>query len=127
MSLSVVVVDDTLEFRAIVRFIMATASKTMTLVGEAADGEEALALILSERPAVVITDILMPRMNGIQPLRRIKEERPQTKVIVMTSYTDESYRRLALMGGADAFLNKSVLARDLLSTIREIVAVPETC
>lgn len=68
MSLSVVVVDDTLEFRAIVRFTMATASETMTLVGEAADGEEALALILGERRAVVITDILMLRMNGIELL-----------------------------------------------------------
>ena len=96
MSLSVVVVDDTLEFRAIVRFIMATASETMTLVGEAADGEEALALILGEGPAVVITDILMLRMNGIQLLRRIKKERPQTKVIVRISSTEESYGRLAL-------------------------------
>jgi DNA-binding NarL/FixJ family response regulator len=68
MSLSVVVVDDTLEFRAIGRSTMATASETMTLVGEAADGEEALALILGERRAVVITDILMPRMNGIELL-----------------------------------------------------------
>jgi DNA-binding NarL/FixJ family response regulator len=118
---TVVVADDAAEFRAIVRFVLATAPKMMTVVGEAADGEEALALVLSEQPDIVITDMLMPRLNGIELVRRIKEELPGTKVIVMTSYTEDTYRHLALVGGADGFVSKDVLARDLLPPIREIV------
>jgi DNA-binding NarL/FixJ family response regulator len=118
---TVVVAGDAAEFRAIVRFVLATAPETMTVVGEAADGEEALALVLSEQPDIVITDMLMPRLNGIELVRCIKEELPGTKVIVMTSYTEDTYRRLALVGGADGFVSKDVLARDLLPAIREIV------
>jgi DNA-binding NarL/FixJ family response regulator len=121
MSVTIVVVDDTLEFRAIVRFIMATEPHAMTLVGEAADGEEALSVILDARPDLVITDLLMPRMIGFELLRRIKEERPETKVIVMTSHAEDIYRQLALAAGADAFLSKAVLARDLLWAIRGCV------
>lgn len=123
MPSTVIVADDALEYRTIVRFILARAPETMTIVGEAANGEEALALVLSEQPDIVITDLLMPRLNGIELVRRIKEELTRTKVIVMTSYTEDTYRRLAFVGGADAFVSKDVLARDLHPAIREIVAL----
>jgi YesN/AraC family two-component response regulator len=122
MSLTVALADDADEYRSIVRFILNRAPEPITIVGEAADGVEALALVLRERPDIVITDMVMPFFNGVELMRRIKEELPETKVILMTSYPENTFKRLALVSGADAFVSKAVLARDLLSTIREVIA-----
>jgi DNA-binding NarL/FixJ family response regulator len=65
----------------------------------------------------------MPRVNGIELTRRIKVKLPDTKIVLMPSYTTEANRRLAFVGGADAFVSKDVLARDLLPTILEIVSL----
>ena len=95
---------------------------TVTIVGRANGGEEALTLVLRERPDIVIADFLMPRLNGIELTRRIKQELPDTKIILMTGYTGKANRRLAFLGGADGFLDKTALVADLLPAIRDIVA-----
>ena len=66
MPLTVVVVDDDVDYRHIVRYLLGSVSDTMVIVGEAADGEEALAVALRERPDIVITDLVMPRLNGVE-------------------------------------------------------------
>jgi len=73
MPLTIVVADDGLDFRLIVRYLLAPAAD-MKIVGEAADGEEALAVVLRERPDLVITDLFMPHLNGIELTRRIQRE-----------------------------------------------------
>ena len=120
--MTIVIVDDAHEYRSLVRFLLSRASEMITIVGEAADGAQALALVLRERPDIVITDMVMPFFNGVELMRRIKDDLPETKVILMTSYPEDTFRRLALVSGADAFVSKAVLARDLLSTIHEVSA-----
>ena len=93
MPLTVVVVDDDLDYRHIVRYLLASVSDTMVIVGEAADGEEALAVALRERPDIVITDLVMPRLNGVELTRRLRQELPLTKVILMSSYTEDALLR----------------------------------
>jgi CheY-like chemotaxis protein len=66
VPLTIVVVDDALDYRLIVRALLAPESEAMIIVGEAANGEEALALVLRERPDIVITDLVMPRLNGVE-------------------------------------------------------------
>jgi len=90
-------------------------------VGRADGGEEALTLVLRERPDIVIADFLMPRLNGIELTRRIKQKLPDTKIILMTGHTGEANRRLAFLGSADVFLDKTALVIDLLPAIRDIV------
>jgi DNA-binding NarL/FixJ family response regulator len=70
MPSSVVIADDDLDYRDFVRSLIASPSDTMTVVGDAADGEAALTVVLRERPDIVITDLLMPRLNGIEPAKR---------------------------------------------------------
>lgn len=65
-------------------------------------------------------DLVMPRVNGLEAMRRIKAERPETKVIIMTVHTEDAYRRAAEASGADAFLLKKTLMTALLATIRRV-------
>jgi DNA-binding NarL/FixJ family response regulator len=93
----------------------------LTIVGEAADGEEAFALALRERPDIVITDLVMPRLNGVELTRRIRQELPQTKIVLMSSYTEDAYRLMASDSGADAFVSKQVITSSLLPAIHDLI------
>lgn len=121
MPLTIVVADDDLQYREIVRYLLAAASDTMTIVGEAADGEEALALVLRVRPDIVITDLMMPRMNGVELTRHIRQELPDTKVILISSYTEDAYRLMVSDSGADVFVSKQVITTMLLPAIRDLI------
>jgi two-component system response regulator YesN len=120
MPLTIVVADDDPDYRMIVRYLLASVAEFMTLVGEAADGEEALALVLRERPDVLVTDIVMPGLDGIELARRVREELPDTKIVLISLYTEDAYRRLASSSGADAFVNKRVINSSLLPAIRDV-------
>jgi CheY-like chemotaxis protein len=117
---TVVVVDDDPDYLWLVRFILESGSDRTSIVGEAANGGEALALVLRERPDVVISDLMMPCINGLELTRRIKQERPQTKVILMSAYSEDTYRRIASASEADGFLNKHLIHSSLLPAIREV-------
>jgi len=121
---TVVVVDDDPDYLWLVRVILEIRGNGITIVGEAASGERALALVLHERPDVVIADLMMPRLNGLELTRRIKQERPQTKVLLMSAYTEDTYRRIASVSGADGFLNKHMIHTGLLPAIREVMVRP---
>lgn len=121
MPLTLVVVDDDPEFRMIIRYLVAPLPEFITLVGEAADGEEALLLVLRERPDVLIADLVMPRLDGIELTRRVRADLPDTKIILLSSHTEDAYRMMASDSGADAFVNKQVINTSLVSAIRDVV------
>ncbi len=118
--LTVVVVDDVEEYREIVRYLLARASD-MKIVGEAADGEEALSLVRLHRPDLVITDLMMPRLNGVDLTTHIRRELPQTRIILMSSFTEATYRLMASDSRADVFVSKAALHAALLPAIRHLV------
>jgi len=119
--LTIVLADDSAEYREIVRYLLAAASD-MRIVGEAADGEEALALAHRVRPDLVVTDLTMPRLNGIELTRHIRQELPRTMVILMSSHTEDAYRLMASDSGADVFVSKRVVLDALLPAIRDLAA-----
>lgn len=121
MPVTIVVADDDLEYREIVRALLGPMSDTMTIVGEAADGEEALALVRRERPDIVITDLMMPRLNGVELTRRIRRELPETRIILMSSFPEDAYRLMASDSGADTFLSKRVITSELLPAIADVI------
>ncbi len=86
---------------------------------EVGNGEEAVRLSQELRPDLVLMDIAMPRLDGLEATRRIKAERPETKVIIVTVHDEKAYRMAAVESGADAFLLKKALMAELLFTIRE--------
>jgi DNA-binding NarL/FixJ family response regulator len=90
------------------------------VVGEAEDGAEAIRLAQALQPDIVLLDLAMPRVNGLEALRRIKAERPETKVIIVTVHAEDAYRQEAEDSGADAFLLKKTLMTNLLPTIQRL-------
>lgn len=93
----------------------------MSVVGEAADGRETIRLAEEQSPDVVIMDIAMPNMNGIEATRRIVASKPQTAVLILSMHQDESYVLRSLKAGARGYLLKDSVRSDVIEAIRAVV------
>jgi two-component system response regulator NreC len=89
-------------------------------VGEAINGREALEMVRKVAPDVVLMDIAMPLMDGLEATRRIHKEFPQTKVIVLTQYEDREYVLPVIEAGASGFISKTAASSELTSAIRSV-------
>ena len=98
--------------------IVLNIEEQLTVVGLAEDGKEAVQLCERLSPDVVLMDINMPNMDGVSATKLIKEQWPQIKVIILTSYQDVDYVVSALANGAEGYLLKSLHPRSLASSIR---------
>jgi DNA-binding NarL/FixJ family response regulator len=110
----ILIVDDHALVRAGLSALLATIAD-VEVVSEAADGNEALLRIDELHPDVVLMDISMPGLNGIEAIRRITKLRPHPRVLVLTMHTDREYVRAALAAGASGYLLKTA-ERDELET-----------
>jgi DNA-binding NarL/FixJ family response regulator len=119
MPVTVLVVDDDEDTRWLLAATL-RENPGVTVVGLAGDGETAVAFVRRERPEVVLMDLLMPRLDGLEATRRIKREWPNTKVIVLTGLAEEAYRLAASFNGADRFLNKAEIVAALLPAIQDV-------
>jgi DNA-binding NarL/FixJ family response regulator len=116
-TLSLLIADDDPGFRKVVRRLLETEWDAV-VVGEAGDGEEALRLAQEFRPDVILMDIAMPRLGGLEAIQRAKAERPDTKIVVVTVHGEDAYRKAAADRGADAFVLKKKISTELLPAIR---------
>ena len=94
----------------------------MSVVGEAGDGEKAVDLAADLRPDVVIMDIAMPKLNGIEATKRIKSIHPDSAVLILSAYDDDQYVFALLEAGAAGYLLKDVPAHELVEAIRAVHA-----
>jgi two-component system, NarL family, response regulator NreC len=92
----------------------------MTVVGEAADGRDSVRLAEEQLPDVVVMDIAMPNMNGIEATRRILAANPRTNVVMLSMHQDESYVLRSLKAGAKGYLLKDSLRSDVIEAIRTV-------
>ncbi len=92
----------------------------MTVVAEAADGRESVRLAEEHLPDVVVMDIAMPNMNGIEATRRILEQNPACSVVILSMHQDESYVLRSLKAGAKGYLLKDSLRGDVIDAIRTV-------
>jgi DNA-binding NarL/FixJ family response regulator len=94
----------------------------LEVVGEAQDGRQAIALAKKFRPAVVLMDIAMPRLNGLEATRQLLKVLPATKVLMLSAHSDDAYVKNATDSGAVGFLLKQTSAHDVCRAIREVHA-----
>jgi DNA-binding NarL/FixJ family response regulator len=112
----VLIADDNMRARLGLRALLALRPE-IAVVGEVADGGEAVRMVRDGQPDVVLMDVRMPQMDGLEATRQIKGRWPQVKVVVVSMYA--SHRAEALAAGADAFLVKGCPAGELLAAILE--------
>ena len=123
MTISVVVADD----QALVRkaFVVLLSSESdIEVVGEAANGAEAVALAASEQPDLMLMDVRMPVMDGLEATRLITgdESLSATRVVILTTFDLDEYVHEALRAGASGFLLKDTLPVDLINAVRVVAA-----
>ncbi len=94
----------------------------MEVVGEASDGEEAVELTRRLKPNVVVMDIAMPKLNGIEATKQIKRTHPATVVLILTAYDNDQYIAALLDAGAAGYLLKNVRGDELIDAIRAVFA-----
>lgn len=90
----------------------------MEVAGEAGDGEEGVALAASLRPDVVLMDLVMPKLGGVEAMRALRERVPGTRVVVLTSFIDDEHLLPAMRAGAAGYLLKNVQPQELARAIR---------
>ena len=117
--IQLLIVDDQPRARKSLRALLSTWPVSQEL-GEAANGQEAVQFVEERQPDVVLMDICMPGMDGLQATRLIKARRPQVKVVVLTMYCE--YEAEAMAAGADAFVGKGEPADRLLATLSAVIA-----
>lgn len=119
MSIRVLLADDHTIVRDGLRALL-EKQPDMTVSGEASDGREAVQIAEENSPDVVVMDIAMPNMNGIEATRRIVATRPSTAVVILSMHQDESYVLRSLKAGARGYLLKDSLRSDVLEAIRSV-------
>lgn len=116
----ILLADDHAVLRAGLRVLL-NAEPDMEVVGEAADGEEALKKVKNLEPELVLLDLTMPKMNGMECLKEIISAYPDIKVLVLTMHDDEEYLKTVIRLGAKGYVLKKAADVELISAIRTVV------
>jgi DNA-binding NarL/FixJ family response regulator len=120
-KISIVIADDHAVVRQGTRSLL-EREKDLEVVGEAADGEEAVKVLEQLRPDVAIIDIAMPKLSGVEVTRQIKPHCPSTAVLILTAYDNDEYIFALLEAGAAGYLLKDVDSREVVEAVRAVHA-----
>ena len=121
IPIRILVVDDHPVVRAGIETLV-LGHKDISVVAQAANGREAIQQFRSHHPDVTLMDIQMPQMNGLDALMTIRNESPEARIIMLTTYAGDAQVMRAIKAGAQGYLLKSALSRELLDTIRAVHA-----
>jgi DNA-binding NarL/FixJ family response regulator len=118
--ISLLLVDDHLLFCESLRTVLQAEMDDVEVIGIARDGQEALSIVEKEQPDLVLMDVRMPRLDGVQATRLIHERFPRTRVIMLTTFDDDEYVRHAMKYGAAGYLLKDTPLEELIVAIRAL-------
>jgi len=120
-SLHVVLADDHVMVRQGIRQFLEEEGD-ITVVAEAADGQEALRLVAQHQPDVAVLDVQMPGTTGVEAARQIRERFPGVRILILTAYDDDPYIFALLRAGAHGYILKSAPAEELVRAVRAVAA-----
>jgi DNA-binding NarL/FixJ family response regulator len=118
---TVVLADDHVVVRQGLRALL-ESDPSFVVVGEAADGHEAVELVKRRKPTVLITDLMMPGLDGLATTRKLSRLKSDTRVIILSMYGDQAYVLTALKNGAAGYVLKESCGAELFQAMREVVA-----
>jgi two-component system, NarL family, response regulator NreC len=116
----ILLADDHTVMRAGLRLLL-ERHENFEVIGEAADGREAVEIAAEQKPAVVVMDVAMPHLNGVEAARQILSRNPDIAIVMLSMHSDESYVLRSLKAGARAYLLKDSAEADLISAIQAII------
>lgn len=102
--------------------ILLQAERNFSIIGETGDGLEAVQLVERLQPDVLVLDLMMPSLNGLEVTRQVTKRSPQTRIIILSMHANEAYVREALRNGAAGYVLKESSAADLVQAVREAIA-----
>ena len=120
--ITVLLADDHKDLRKELRMIL-DAESDIQVIGEAANGQQAVDMAKKLRPAVVVMDISMPKLNGLDATQQIRQDLPTTKVLICSAHSGEAYVESAMEVGADGYINKLTSLDILVAAIRAVQKV----
>jgi len=120
VSVRVLIVDDHAAMRRSLTQALAS-EPDLELVGEAADGASAVKLAEELKPDLIIMDVVLPRLNGIEATRRIKREHPEIQIVGLSAYPSKGYAARMMDAGADAYVIKGENGAELLRAVRTVL------
>ena len=120
-TINLILADDHAVVRAGTRQLL-ERQPDLRVIGEAADGEEAVRLAKELKPDLVVMDVRMPKLSGVEATRRIKAEAPEVAVLVLTAHDDDEYVFALLQAGANGYLLKTAEMEELVKAIRTVAA-----
>ena len=120
MSIKIVLADDSPDFRGIIRSLL-EEEPDLKVLGEAEDGEQTIAQVRKLHPDVVVMDIVLPKLNGIESTRRLHTEFPDVRIIALTMYSNKKSVQQMQAAGAVGLVRKDDAKEELVQTLREVV------
>jgi DNA-binding NarL/FixJ family response regulator len=119
-KIRVLLADDQALFAESLAYVIQASAEDVELVGTARDGESAVEMAFRLKPDIILMDVKMPRMDGVEACRRVLEKLPEVKIVMLSTFPDEEYKRSALRHGAKGYLLKNLRPRELLEAIRAL-------
>ncbi len=102
--------------------LLLQSEKQFSLIGEAADGLKAVELVQKLKPNVLVLDLMIPRLHGLEVIRQVRRDSPETRIVILSMHADEHYVMEALRNGASAYVLKDAFGDDLVEAVKTVCA-----
>jgi CheY-like chemotaxis protein len=119
-SSTIVIADDATDVRVLLRTML--EAEGFTVVGEAGNGEEALSVVEKHQPDLLVLDLSMPVMDGLQAIPEIRERSPNTRILVLSGFVSPEVKAEVLGAGADACIEKGLRVGGIVDQLRDLIA-----
>ncbi|MDR0623897.1 MAG: response regulator transcription factor [Treponema sp.] len=119
-KINILLVDDQSLITESLNTFLSNYAEDVQVIGTASNGKEAVAITEKEQPHIILMDVLMPEMGGIEAVGLIKSKYPEIKIIMLSTYDEDEYVRAAILAGASGYLLKAISPTELITAIRAL-------